>query len=248
MNEAAARARSVGGTARFSAGRRVVTCFCTARALCARNPVPDRSVPDVGVGDAASRRVAGILVRRRHLSRRYLLALHQRACLRTGPDLGGVPADARGWSRSWVCITPRWASASTRWLPARGILKWLIGVPALWLLMEWLRGWVLSGFPWLALGYSQIDSWLAGYAPVGGVYFISLLVLVSAGALVLLLRGSEFRADSRRRRGAHDLGRWHRPVASRLGPSSARAGDGEPGTRGNFARSQMAGGESRSDG
>jgi apolipoprotein N-acyltransferase len=80
--------------------------------------------------------------------------------------------------------------ASTRWLPPRGALRWLIGVPTLWLLMEWLRGWVLSGFPWLALGYSQIDSWLAGWAPLGGVYFISLLVLVSAGALMLLLRGS----------------------------------------------------------
>lgn len=80
--------------------------------------------------------------------------------------------------------------ASMRWLPARATLRWLVGVPAMWLLMEWLRGWVLSGFPWLALGYSQIDSWLAGYAPVGGVYFISLLVLASAGALVIVLRGS----------------------------------------------------------
>ena len=80
--------------------------------------------------------------------------------------------------------------ASMRWLPARATLRWLVGVPAMWLLMEWLRGWVLSGFPWLALGYSQIDSWLAGYAPVGGVYFISLLVLVSAGALVIVLRGA----------------------------------------------------------
>jgi apolipoprotein N-acyltransferase len=77
-----------------------------------------------------------------------------------------------------------------RWLPRHALWRWMIGVPALWLLMEWLRGWVLSGFPWLALGYSQIDSWLAGYAPVGGVYLISLLVLISAGALVVLLRGS----------------------------------------------------------
>jgi apolipoprotein N-acyltransferase len=80
--------------------------------------------------------------------------------------------------------------AAMRWLPARAALRWLVGVPAMWLLMEWLRGWVLSGFPWLALGYSQIDSWLAGYAPLAGVYFISLLVLVSAGVLVVILCGS----------------------------------------------------------
>jgi apolipoprotein N-acyltransferase len=79
--------------------------------------------------------------------------------------------------------------AAMRWLPTQALLRWLIGVPTMWLLMEWLRGWVLSGFPWLALGYSQIDSWLANYAPLAGVYFISLLVLVSAGVLVVLVRG-----------------------------------------------------------
>src|SRR5262245_60266347 len=80
--------------------------------------------------------------------------------------------------------------SAQRWLPQHLLVRWLLGVPALWLLMEWARGWVLSGFPWLALGYSQIDSWLAGYAPIAGVYFISLLVLVSAGAIVVLFRGT----------------------------------------------------------
>ena len=34
--------------------------------------------------------------------------------------------------------------------------------PASWLLMEWLRGALLTGFPWLNLGASQTDTWLAG--------------------------------------------------------------------------------------
>jgi len=70
------------------------------------------------------------------------------------------------------------------------LIMWLALVPSLWVLVEWLRGWVASGFPWLALGYSQIDSWLAGFAPVGGVYLVSWLVALSAGAAFLLVQGS----------------------------------------------------------
>jgi apolipoprotein N-acyltransferase len=80
--------------------------------------------------------------------------------------------------------------AAARWLPRAGAWRWLIGLPAAWLLVEWWRGWFLSGFSWLSLGYSQTDTWLARFAPITGVYGISLLLLVSAGALVALLRGT----------------------------------------------------------
>ena len=77
-----------------------------------------------------------------------------------------------------------------RILPATGALRYLVGLPALWLLIEWWRGWFLSGFPWLSLGYSQTDTVLAGWAPVLGVYGISAVLLVCSGALVALVRGS----------------------------------------------------------
>lgn len=53
---------------------------------------------------------------------------------------------------------------------------------ALWLLGEWLRGIVFTGFPWLAVGYSQtLPSPLAGYLPVIGVYGVGgLLAFVAA--------------------------------------------------------------------
>jgi apolipoprotein N-acyltransferase len=79
--------------------------------------------------------------------------------------------------------------AIVRWLPARSPVGWMLGIPGAWMFVEWWRGWFLSGFPWLSLGYSQIDTWLAGFAPIGGVYLLSALVLVSAGALVSLIRG-----------------------------------------------------------
>jgi apolipoprotein N-acyltransferase len=78
---------------------------------------------------------------------------------------------------------------SARFLPPSGAWRWLIGLPAMWLLMEWWRGWFLSGFPWLSLGYSQTDTWLAGFAPITGVYGLSALLLLGSGALVALVRG-----------------------------------------------------------
>ncbi|HYX73595.1 MAG TPA: apolipoprotein N-acyltransferase [Steroidobacteraceae bacterium] len=75
---------------------------------------------------------------------------------------------------------------AARWLPAEGALRWLVALPAAWLLMEWWRGWFLSGFSWLSLGYSQTDTWLAAFAPLAGVYGISALLLLGAGALTML--------------------------------------------------------------
>jgi len=79
--------------------------------------------------------------------------------------------------------------AAARWLPSGIWQRELLVLPAAWLLVEWWRGWFLSGFSWLSLGYSQSDSPLAGFAPVLGVYGMSLLLLISAGALLQLPRG-----------------------------------------------------------
>ncbi|MEO6696604.1 MAG: apolipoprotein N-acyltransferase, partial [Gammaproteobacteria bacterium] len=69
-------------------------------------------------------------------------------------------------------------------------VKLLLIFPAAWVLFEWLRGWVLSGFPWLNLGYSQISAPLAGLAPILGVYGVSWTVAVSAGLLLYTIGAS----------------------------------------------------------
>ena len=67
---------------------------------------------------------------------------------------------------------------------ANWAIKSLILIPALWVLSEWVRGWIFTGFPWLAIGYSQAPySPLAGFAPVLGVYGVSLAAAISAGLL-----------------------------------------------------------------
>ena len=58
----------------------------------------------------------------------------------------------------------------------------LFTAPAVWVLSEWVRGWILTGFPWMGFGYGQIDTWYAGWAPVLGVYGVSFMVVLSAAA------------------------------------------------------------------
>ncbi|MHB8746484.1 MAG: apolipoprotein N-acyltransferase [Gammaproteobacteria bacterium] len=77
---------------------------------------------------------------------------------------------------------------SLRWFPVDDRWRRLIVWPAAWALLEWLRGWLLSGFPWLAIGYSQTDTPLAAYAPVLGVFGVSWLLAVGAAAVTLLPR------------------------------------------------------------
>jgi apolipoprotein N-acyltransferase len=62
--------------------------------------------------------------------------------------------------------------------------KRLLVWPMVWLVFEWMKSWVLTGFPWLDVGYSQTPSWLFAWAPLGGVYLVSLVVLVLATLLV----------------------------------------------------------------
>jgi apolipoprotein N-acyltransferase len=71
-----------------------------------------------------------------------------------------------------------------RFTPGPSVARVLAAASA-WTLSEWLRGFVFTGFPWLAVGYSQLPaSPLAGYAPYGGVYLVSLSVALIAAAIV----------------------------------------------------------------
>jgi len=82
-----------------------------------------------------------------------------------------------------------WYYAATAFLisklAAGNAWRLLLAAPAVWVAVEWLRGWFLSGFPWMTLGYGQIDSPLAGFAAVAGVYGISLILMISTSALLV---------------------------------------------------------------
>jgi apolipoprotein N-acyltransferase len=69
-----------------------------------------------------------------------------------------------------------------RWF-SRHSLGLLIAFPITWLLSEWLRTWLFTGFPWLFVGYAHVHTWLAGWAPVLGVMGISLICAMTAGLI-----------------------------------------------------------------
>lgn len=71
-----------------------------------------------------------------------------------------------------------------RWFNGRwGALSFI----GLWVLGEWLRSWLLTGFPWLYLGYATLDSPLANWASFGGVWLNSLIVAISGVLLAEIL-------------------------------------------------------------
>jgi len=82
---------------------------------------------------------------------------------------------------------------AARFLRGPEWLRLALLFPAAWMLIEWLRGWLFTGFPWLNLGYSQIDAPLRGLAPLLGVYGVSLAVAVSAGLILVALRAGGVR-------------------------------------------------------
>jgi apolipoprotein N-acyltransferase len=58
---------------------------------------------------------------------------------------------------------------------------------SLWVVFEWLRTWLLTGFPWLFVGYTALDTVLAGWAPLIGVLGVSLLIAVTAAGIAELI-------------------------------------------------------------
>jgi apolipoprotein N-acyltransferase len=80
-----------------------------------------------------------------------------------------------------------------RRLSGRALTQAVWIFPAVWGLFEWLRGWILTGFPWLSLGYAQMDSPLSGFAPLLGVYGVGWLSALLAGLILgVFLPGGRF--------------------------------------------------------
>lgn len=103
---------------------------------------------------------------------------------------GGVPAPLAALAITLLCaymaLFPAIVAALFVRLRHGGIVRRAALFGGLWILGEILRGWLFTGFPWLAIGYSQTSpSPLAGYLPLIGVYGLGGLVAAVTALLVL---------------------------------------------------------------
>ncbi|MCE9633955.1 MAG: apolipoprotein N-acyltransferase [Methylophilales bacterium] len=104
-------------------------------------------------------------------------------------DFGEMPALLAALATTAVCGFVALFPAATAWLVTRQFpAKKLIALPLLWALLEWVRSWIFTGFPWLTVGYSQVPySPLAGLVPVVGVYGVSLAMTICAALIAAAL-------------------------------------------------------------
>ncbi|MDR2000286.1 MAG: apolipoprotein N-acyltransferase, partial [Zoogloeaceae bacterium] len=94
-------------------------------------------------------------------------------------DVGGMAMPLAGLATSLFCAYLALFPACAGWLYRRfatGDSRDVLLLAGVWTLTEWLRGWLFTGFPWLAIGYSQTSGPLAGFAPLVGVYGVGLLL------------------------------------------------------------------------
>lgn len=100
-------------------------------------------------------------------------------------EFGGMPAPLAVIATVLFCALLALFTGAAGWLqariPAGATVRACLLIPAAWTLAEWLRSWVLTGFPWLSVGYAAAGWPLQGYAPLVGVFGVSFVTLTLAG-------------------------------------------------------------------
>jgi len=106
-------------------------------------------------------------------------------------DFGEMPALLAALATTAFCAFIALLPALAGWMarklipsPTKNAGLFAVAAAIAWVLTEWVRGWIFTGFPWLAVGYSQVPgSPLAGFAPVFGIYGVSLAAALFAALL-----------------------------------------------------------------
>ncbi|MDR2220784.1 MAG: apolipoprotein N-acyltransferase [Methylobacillus sp.] len=111
-------------------------------------------------------------------------------------DFGGMPAILAAFATGAFCAFLALFPAATGWVGACFSRYRMWALPFAWVLFEWVLSWIFTGFPWMTLGYSQVPySGLAGWAPVAGVFGVSLAAAAMAALIAMLFVSGARRAQ-----------------------------------------------------
>lgn len=106
-------------------------------------------------------------------------------------EYGFLPAPIAAFATVLFCLFISMLFASTfilvSFMPNKQA-SYLFGLPSIFILSECFRSWAFTGFPWLYAGYSHTDTWLNGWAPVGGVLLLSYLLALISSFFAQILR------------------------------------------------------------
>jgi apolipoprotein N-acyltransferase len=116
-------------------------------------------------------------------------------------EFGGMPAPLAVLATCLFCLClalfPALAGYAFAQLKCGRMASDVPLAAGVWTLTEWLRGWALTGFPWLASGYAQTPpSPLAGYAPVLGVFGVGFVAAFMAALMALAWNRRERRVHA----------------------------------------------------
>ena len=114
---------------------------------------------------------------------------------------GNAPAPLAGLLTLIFCLGLGLFTALTFWFYARwirpdnasGSLAAGLAFAGIWTLGDWLRSWLLTGFPWLYPGYGHLETPLAGWAPVTGIYGLGFILALSGYTLWQVVQSRQWR-------------------------------------------------------
>lgn len=87
----------------------------------------------------------------------------------------------------YMALYPALCALGVRWVAKRTHSAFVLALAfaLLWPVTEWLRAWVLTGFPWLMYGFALVDTPMAGFMPIVGSLGASGIAVLCVALCVL---------------------------------------------------------------
>lgn len=87
---------------------------------------------------------------------------------------------------AYLALYPALTGYLLKQFPRYHWLTYIVIFPVLWVSLEWIRGWLISGFPWLFLGYGHVNTMIGNWATLFGVYGVSVVIAQTAGIIFII--------------------------------------------------------------